>query len=81
MREKEVRRKIDELLIVDDVSMTRLKSVLEIGDVRAAKIMEFLEEEGYLIEMGCYQKKFNFDFYDELKDVIFECFSGLVKVA
>lgn len=81
MSENEVRKKIDELLIVDDVSMARLKTVLEIGYVRAAKIMEFLEDEGYLIEMGCYQKKFNFDFYDELKDVIFEQFSQLVKVA
>lgn len=81
MSENEVRKKIDELLIVDDVSMARLKTVLQIGYVRAAKIMEFLEDEGYLIEMGCYQKKFNFDFYDELKDVIFEQFSQLVKVA
>ena len=48
---------------------------------RAAKIIEYLDKEGYLIEMGCYQKKFNFDFFDELKDVIFERFSELVKVA
>ncbi len=81
MREIELRKKIDELLKVDDVSMARLRSVLQIGYIRAAKIIDFLEEEGYLIEMGCYQKKFNFDFYDELKDVIFEQFSELVKVA
>lgn len=81
MRDFELRKKIDELLIVDDISMARLKNVFEIGYTRAAKILNFLEEEGYLIEMGCYQKKFNFDFYDELKEVIFECFSSLVKVA
>ena len=74
MSEIELRKNIDELLVVDDVSMERIKSVLHIGYTRAAKIINYLEEEGYLIEMGCYQKKFNFDFYDELKDVIFEWF-------
>ena len=81
MSEIELRKKIDELLVVDDVSMARMKSVLQIGYIRAAKIIDFLEAEGYLIEMGCYQKKFNFDFYDELKDVIFECFLEFDKVA
>ena len=81
MSEIELRKKIDELLVVDDVSMSRMKSVLKIGYTRAAKIISYLDEEGYLIEMGCYQKKFNFDFYDELKDVIFECFSEFIKVA
>ena len=75
MSENELRKKIDELLVVDDVSMARMKSILKIGYTRAAKIISYLEEEGYLIEMGCYQKKFNFDFYDELKDVIFEWFA------
>ena len=56
MRDFELRKKIDELLIVDDISMARLKNVFEIGYTRAAKILNFLEEEGYLIEMGCYQK-------------------------
>lgn len=81
MNEIELRKKIDELLRVDDVSMARLRNVLQIGYIRAAKIIEYLDREGYLIEMGCYQKKFNFDFYDELKDVIFEQFSELIKVA
>ena len=75
MSENELRKKIDELLVVDDVSMARMKNVLKIGYTRAAKFINYLEEEGYLIEMGCYQKKFNFDFYDELKDVIFEWFA------
>ena len=75
MSENELRKKIDELLVVDDVSMARMKSILKIGYTRAAKIINYLEEEGCLIEMGCYQKKFNFDFYDELKDVIFEWFA------
>ena len=75
MSEIEVKNKIDELLVVDDISISRLNEVFNIGCTKAAKMMDYLESEGYLIEMGCYQKKFNFDFYDELKDVIFEWFA------
>lgn len=81
MSENELRKKIDELLVVDDVSMSRLKNVLNISYSKAAKMMDFLDKEGYLIEMGCYQKKMNFDYYCELKDVIFEQFCGLINVA
>lgn len=81
MSKNELRKKIDELMIVDDVSMSRIKNVLKISYENAAKMMDFLEKEGYLIEMGCYQKKMNFDYYSELKDVIFEQFCGIVNVA
>ena len=81
MSEIEVRKKIDELLIVDDVNLTRMKEVLNIGYSKASKMIEFLDGEGYLIEMGLHQKKFNFDFYSELKDVIFKQCSALIKSA
>ena len=69
MSEIEVKNKIDELLVVDDISISRLNEVFNIGCTKAAKMMDYLESEGYLIEMGCYQKKLNFDFFNELKDV------------
>ena len=81
MSENEVRKKIDELLIVDDVNLNRMKDVLNIGYSKASKMIDYLENAGYLIEMGCYQKKFNFDFYNELKDVIFEQCTTLIKTA
>lgn len=81
MSEFEVRKKIDELLIVDDVNLTRMKNILNIGYSKASKMIDYLESEGYLIEMGCYQKKFNFDFYNELKDIIFNQCSNLIKIA
>lgn len=81
MSEIEVRKKIDELLIVDDVNLERMKEILNIGYLNASKMINYLENKGYLIEMGCYQKKFNFDFYYELKDVIFKQCSNFIKTA
>ena len=81
MSEIEVKNKINELLVVDDISISRLNDVFNIGCTKAAKMMDYLESEGYLIEMGCYQKKLNFDYYYELKDIIFKQFSNLMKAA
>ena len=72
MSKIEIRKKIDELLIVDDVNLIRFNDILQVGFAKAAKIIDYVEEKGFLIEMGQHQKKFNFDYYDEIKDVIFE---------